>query len=91
MRAKELIQKEIPEYIKHLNEILAAAESDPSSPMWKGHLKSGPFVKDNVKLIFNDARKDQSSPGTPTIVVRGVDGLSLDWNYAQKRSEQTRL
>lgn len=80
---KGLIQKEIPAYIKHLNGLLAAAESDSSSPLWKGHLDSGPFLKENVKLIQKEPRrKDRSSPGTPTIVVRGVDGLSLDPNYA---------
>lgn len=58
--------------------------------MWKGHLTSGAFVKDNVKLVFDDERKDHSSPGTPTIVVRGVDGLSLDPNYApeEERTNQ---
>lgn len=79
---KGLIQRDIPEYIKHLNALLAAAETDSSSPMWKGHLDSGPFVKDNVKLVRSEPRKEHSSPGTPTIVVRGVDGLSLDPDYA---------
>lgn len=91
-----MIQREIPSYIAHLTGLLAAAEVDQSSPLWKGHLNSGPFVKENVKLEFshtasgpggkketgveelNAAQKEQANHGTPTIVIEGVDALSLE-------------
>jgi hypothetical protein len=59
---------------------LQLAKDDPSSPLWKGHLNSGAFIKENVKLKANGRRNDretilqQGSPtGTPTIIVEEVD------------------
>ncbi|KAJ9111781.1 hypothetical protein QFC22_006440 [Naganishia vaughanmartiniae] len=79
-RAQEIIRSEIPAYLRHLNEVLQFAKDDPSSPLWKGHLNSGPFVKENVKLIMKSQKSDretilqQGSPtGTPTIIVEQVD------------------
>ncbi|KAJ9091230.1 hypothetical protein QFC21_007293 [Naganishia friedmannii] len=79
-RAQEIIKFEIPSYLRHLNEILQLAKDDPSSPLWRGHLNSGPFVKENVKLKLNNRKNDretilqQGSPtGTPTIIVEEVD------------------
>jgi hypothetical protein len=77
-RVKELLQNEIPKYIRHLNDILKAAETDPSSALWKGHLKSGLFVKDNVKLVDNNAQKEHLRPGTASIAAEMIDGLSLE-------------
>jgi hypothetical protein len=73
-RVKELIQNVIPEYIRHLNDILEAAETDSSSALWKGHLKTGLFVKDNVKLVYNNAQKRQLGLGTASIAPEGTDG-----------------
>lgn len=79
-RATELIQREIPEYIAHLNGLLEAGKTEESSPLWQGHLKTGAFVKENVKLVFkldSTEARDVQRQGTPTIVIRGVDELSL--------------
>jgi hypothetical protein len=82
-RATEIIQREIPEYIAHLNGLIEAGKTNESSPLWQGHLKTGPFRKENVKLVFKrpegtDAEaRDEQRQGTPNIVIRGVDDLSL--------------
>lgn len=82
-RATEIIQREIPEYIAHLNGLIEDGKTNESSPLWQGHLKTGPFLKENVKLVYNTSDKtdtntgDVQRQGTPTIVIRGVDELSM--------------
>ncbi|KAJ9111783.1 hypothetical protein QFC22_006442 [Naganishia vaughanmartiniae] len=50
-RAKAIIQEELPEYIEHLASLLERAEVDETSPLWKGHLESEHFAKENIRLI----------------------------------------
>jgi hypothetical protein len=79
-RATEIIQREIPQYITHLNGLIDGANNDKNSPLWQGHLTQGPFVKEHVKLVFDNdrgAESDGQPQGAPTILFRNVDELSL--------------
>ncbi|KAJ9091229.1 hypothetical protein QFC21_007292 [Naganishia friedmannii] len=49
-RAKAILQNELPEYIRHIADLLKQAQDDEASPLWKGHLKSGTFDKENIHL-----------------------------------------
>jgi hypothetical protein len=79
-RATEIIQREIPQYIAHLNGLIDGANNDENSPLWQGHLTKGSFVKEHVKLVFDNTRpaeSDEQRQGAPTIVSRNDDELSL--------------
>lgn len=87
-RATHIIQREIPEYIANLNGLIEAGKIDKSSPLWRGHLKEGAYVKENVKLVYQPSHGDEAKPAheTPTIVIRGVDELSL--NESKNRADE---
>lgn len=80
-RAIHIIQRDIPEYIAHLNGLIEASKTDESSPLWRGQLKHGAYVKENVKLAYQQSSEDDARniqpQGTPPIVIRDVDELSL--------------
>lgn len=79
-RAADIIQREIPDYIAHLDGLIEAGKRDESSPLWRGHLKEGPYVKKNVQLVYQPSHGPEAERAheTPTIVIRGVDGLSVN-------------
>ena len=80
-RATQIVQREIPQYIAHLNSLIGAGSTDKSSPLWRGQLTHGAYVKENVKLVYQPSREDGAgnilSQHAPAIVIRGVDELSL--------------
>lgn len=54
-----LIQRGIPQFIDHLDHSNEAGKNDESSPLWRGHLKTGAYIKQNVKLVYKTPNKEE--------------------------------
>lgn len=68
-RAKAILQADLPEYIAHLDDLLEQQSKDHSSPLWEGHLESGPFVKEHIKLLLEkgvESAGHATSYGSPS-------------------------
>lgn len=61
-RAKAILQADLPDYIALLDDLLEQQSKTHSSPLWEGHLKSGSFIKENVKLFLLKGAAGDADP-----------------------------
>jgi hypothetical protein len=92
-RAKTILQTELPAYIAHLDDMLEQQSKDHTSPLWKGHLQSDSFVKENVRLLLSkgDAKnKDASEAGSQVSdKLPGREVMDSSQKLSTKREEDS--